>query len=133
MRKKFNGWMILKDSLHNSGSRPAGYKTRDVWWVSLGRNVGFEEDGKGNFYNRPVIVLRGFSRGLFWGIPLSHTENRGAYYHEFILNGEVSVALLSQMRTFDTLRLISKYGVVSKQDFNNIKKKINIILEDEPA
>ncbi len=129
MEKKFNGWMKLKDSIHNTGSRPAGYKTRDVWWVSIGRNIGFEEDGKGDFYNRPVVILHGFSNGLFLGVPLSHTKNRGKYYHEFLLNGNISVALLSQIRVFDTLRLIRKQGVISIQDFSNIKKKLNKILD----
>ena len=132
MKKEFNKWMNLKNSIHNSKSRPVGYKTRDIWWTSIGTNVGFEEDGKGKFYNRPVIVLRGFSKELFLGIPLSHTKNRGKYYHDFIVNGDVSVALLSQIRAFDTLRLISKYGVVSIQDFKNIKQKINIMLDDYP-
>ncbi len=131
MNKNFNGWMTLKNSIHNSGSRP-GYKTREVWWVSIGRNVGFEEDGKGKFYNRPVLILRGFSKEFFLGIPLSHTSNRGKYYHDFIMNGKVSVALLSQMRAFDTLRLISKCGMISIQDFNNIKKKCITIINDEP-
>ena len=132
MKKEFNKWMTLKDSIHNFKSRPAGYKTRDIWWTSIGTNVGFEEDGKGKFYNRPVIILRGFSKELFLGIPLSHTKNRGKYYHDFMVNGDISVALLSQIRAFDTLRLISKYGVVNMQDFKNIKKKINIILDDYP-
>ena len=125
--------MALKDSIHNSGKRPAGYKTREVWWVSVGKNVGFEEDGKGDFHNRPVLIIRGFSKELFFGVPLSTTDNRGKYYHDFMLNGKVSVALLSQMRAFDTLRLISKYGFINIQDFNNIKKKITAIIEDKPG
>lgn len=130
-KKDFKDWMVLKQSLHNSCSRPTWYKPREIWWVSIGKNIGFEEDGKGRYYNRPVLILHGFSKEFFLGIPLSHTKNRGKYYHDFVLNGEVSVALLSQIRAFDTIRLISKRGMMSIQDFSNIKKKIHYIIDDD--
>jgi mRNA interferase MazF len=128
MRKKFNGWMILKDAIHNSDKPSVFYKQREIWWVSIGRNVGFEEDGKGEYYSRPVLVIKGFSKQLFWGVPLSTTKNRGIYYHEFIVNDKTSVALLSQLRTFDTLRLVSKYGTASQRDFDVIKNKIKDLI-----
>lgn len=124
--------MTLKESLHNSKRQLLGYKPREVWWVSIGRNIGFEEDGKGNYYNRPVLILQGFSKDFFLGIPLSHTKNRGKYYHEFLLDGkDVSVALLSQIRSFDSLRLISKRGMINIQDYDDIKKKLHYIIDGD--
>lgn len=128
MKKDFENWTKLKKSINNSYRRPSGYAQQEVWWVSIGTNVGFEEDGKGLRYSRPVLVIRGFSRELFWGIPLSTTKNRGTYYYAFDLQGKTSVALLSQLRPFDTLRLITKYGVINDDDFITIKKRIHDIL-----
>lgn len=122
--KRYKAWHKLKSRIHNSSSTPPFYKEREIWWVSLGHNVGVEEDGKGNDFNRPVLIIRGFSRYLFWGIPLSTTKKTGIYYHPFVVNNKVSTALLSQLRVFDTRRLINKYGMVSQKDFKAIRTKI---------
>jgi mRNA-degrading endonuclease toxin of MazEF toxin-antitoxin module len=122
--KRFKAWNKLKFKLHFNKNIPAGYKERDIWWVAIGHNVGTEEDGKGLMFNRPVLVVKGFSRYQFWGIPLSTTTKNGIYYHQFVFNGKVSTALLSQLRVYDTRRLISKYGMAGINDFSAIKEKI---------
>lgn len=122
--KRFRAWHKTKYKLHFNPNLPAGYKERDIWWVCLGHNVGVEEDGKGEMFNRPVLVVKGFSRYMFWGIPLSTTEKKGEYYHTFVVNGRVSTALLSQLKVFDTKRLISKYGMLNIKDFNSIREKL---------
>lgn len=127
--KRFRAWHKLKYRIHFNTNIPLGYKERDIWWVSLGHNVGTEEDGKGQMFNRPVLIVRGFSRYQFWGIPLSTTSKTGKYYHQFMCNGKVSTALLSQLRVFDTKRLISKYGMVGIKDFKEIKIKVTDFLK----
>lgn len=126
--KRYNAWTKLKRQIHNTATIPAGYKERDVWWIALGHNVGVEEDGKNQNFDRPVLIVKGFSKYMFWGVPLSTTAKRGQYYHPMMLNGVVSVALLSQLRVFDTRRLISKYGMVSHKDFAAVKLKLRDFL-----
>jgi len=128
MIKDFREWMKLKTSLQNAEKRPRGYVQGEVWWTSVGENLGYEEDGKGNKYSRPVLIVRGFSKELLWAVPLSTTKNRGKYYHVFVVNGRTNVALLSQLRTLDTLRLRTKYGSASSRDFAIIKSKLRDFL-----
>lgn len=67
MEKDFEAWHIVKKNVHEAFmARPAGYKERDVWWVCLGHNIGFEEDGKGQNFSRPVLVIKGFNKQMFW-------------------------------------------------------------------
>jgi mRNA-degrading endonuclease toxin of MazEF toxin-antitoxin module len=122
--KRFRAWNRLKVKINFNDNVPNGYKERDIWWVAIGHNVGVEEDGKGNMFNRPVIIIKGFSKYQFWGIPMSTTEKSGKYYHKVVVNGKTSTALISQLRTFDTRRLISKYGMASKKDLDTIKRKV---------
>ena len=129
VKKDFSDWMELKHLIQHLSKRPRGYAQREIWWTSIGMNLGFEEDGKGVKHSRPVLIVRGFSKELFWGIPLSTTRNRGTYYHAFKIRGKTSVALLSQMRTFDTVRLRTRYGMVSEREFNTIKAKMHAILD----
>ncbi len=127
MIKDYEKWMPVKAALNNAENRPL-YKEREVFWVSIGENVGFEEDGKNERFNRPVLVLKKFSAGMCWGVPLSTTKKRGKYYLPIQLNGAVSVALLSQLRTFDTSRFNSKIGMVSVTDYELVRKKIAALL-----
>ena len=69
--KRFRAWHKLKYKISHNSDLPLGYKERDIWWLSLGHNVGVEEDGKGEMFNRPVLVVKGFNKDLFWGVPLS--------------------------------------------------------------
>lgn len=122
--KRFRAWSKLKRKIQDIKTIPAGYKEREIWWVALGHNVGVEEDGKGDNFNRPVLIMKGFSRYQFWGVPLSTTDKRGIYYHPIVVNGKVSTVLLSQLRVLDTRRLISKYGMLNHKDFAQIKLKL---------
>ncbi|MDR1192209.1 MAG: type II toxin-antitoxin system PemK/MazF family toxin [Verrucomicrobiales bacterium] len=114
MHKDYQKWMPVKARVNNSGIHHAAveFKERDVWWMSIGENAGCEEDGKGEKYTRPVLVVRKFNRHLFCGVPLSITAKRGDYYFEFNVKGKNSVVLLSQFKAFDALRLVSKLGSI---------------------
>lgn len=127
--KDYIQWMPVKAKLHNARDRPL-YKEREVFWISIGENVGFEEDGKNARFNRPVLVIKKFSAGMCWGIPLSTTEKRGKYYLPIRLNTGTSVALLSQLRTFDTSRFNNKIGMVSETEFAQVRLKIAELLLD---
>lgn len=50
--KQYTRWHGLKNKINSTTDIPAGYKERDVWWVSVGHNVGVEEDGKGELFTR---------------------------------------------------------------------------------
>jgi hypothetical protein len=34
---------------------------REIWWCSMGVNIGDEEDGKNELFERPVLILRKFN------------------------------------------------------------------------
>ena len=129
MEKDYQIWMPIKTRINNNESYPIGFKERDVWICNIGENIGFEEDGKGNDFTRPVLILKVFNRRFCYVVPLSKTEKRGKYYYAFDGNtGKTSVALLSQTRSIDATRLSRKVGFINKEDFTKIKSKIKEIL-----
>ena len=122
MSKEFNKWNILKQELH--GRKKENYfKERDVFWVSIGVNVGFEQDGKGKIFSRPVLVMKKYNKNMFLGIPLSTQIKQGSFFFEFLLNGKPSNALLVQTRVYDAKRLENKIGKINQEDFNNLKSR----------
>ena len=55
--KKFSDWTKLKIRIH-SRRKKVYFKEREIWWVSLGVNIGHEQDGKNIRFERPVLILK---------------------------------------------------------------------------
>ena len=68
MKKDFQHWHNEKSNLHEEKIRPFFHK-REVWSASVGINVGFEQDGRGEQFLRPVLVLKKFNEVLM--LPLA--------------------------------------------------------------
>ena len=120
MQKDFDTWNINKKRIHNEGQNKF-YHTREVWWCSLGMNVGFEEDGTGTEYERPVLILKGFSKNTCLVIPLTTSLKKHPLRIPLgMVDGKYASAILSQMRIIDTKRLIDKIGFIEKQIFEEI-------------
>ena len=65
MESSFDKWNQVKKKVHRKENR-VGFKEREIFWVRLGQNIGSEEFGKGNEFQRPVIVLRKLTRDTFY-------------------------------------------------------------------
>lgn len=128
MNKDFLKWHKRKAQVDNIEKRPF-FHEREIWWCALGLNIGFEQDGGGEDFLRPVIILRKFNNEIFWGIPLTHTQKKTKYYFRFTFSKKSqSVAILSQIRLIDARRLYHKTGDMSGGDFNNLNKKFKGLL-----
>ena len=58
--KEIKKWLDLKIKLwtHDKG---VIFKQGEVWWCSLGLNLGEEIFGKGEKFSRPVLVFKKFT------------------------------------------------------------------------
>lgn len=63
--KDYDKWNILKQHLEKKEGIYRGFKEADVWWVSLGVNIGDEQDGKSSHFSRPVLILRKYNNSFF--------------------------------------------------------------------
>jgi mRNA interferase MazF len=124
----FDEWNNLKKEI-NSSHPKVFFKERDIFYVSLGQNVGFEENGKGQKFSRPVIVLRKFNNMVFLCVPLTSSVKEGEFYFNFYFNNKGNSAILSQIKLIDSNRLLSKIGMISDKDFNDMKRKISKLLK----
>lgn len=123
MTKDFDRWNKQKkeaDALHE---RPM-FREREVWWCSLGVNVGDEQDGKGQSFTRPVLVLKKFNRNIFMGVPLSTQLKDNPFYHRIFFKGIEQSVLLSQLRILDVKRFRDKMGDLPSQEVEKIKEKL---------
>ena len=51
MEKDFQGWHQLKININESKKLPT-FNEREIWWCSIGTNIGFEMDGKNGPFHR---------------------------------------------------------------------------------
>lgn len=127
--KDFADWHIVKNNLENRDVQKIYFREREVWFCGCGLNVGFEQDGKGEKFARPVLVLKKFNSRIFWGVPLTTTSKVGPYYFNFQLIGhESSTAILSQIRLLDSKRLLKKIATLAEPDFAKLKTKVRELL-----
>ncbi len=121
MTKDFNGWNNIKQGLDASPQLPT-FKEREIWWCSVGVNVGYEIYGKGETFSRPVLVLRKISKYTFFGVPLTSKRKEGTYFCPISFHGVAGSALLDQHRVFDRRRLQSHMGYLTGDQFDEIRE-----------
>ncbi len=105
MEKDFDSWNIVKKQVNQKKFSDFIHE-REVWWCSLGINVGFEEDGKHQLFERPVLILKKFNKDVVLVIPLSTQVKNNPYHFPYLYQDREYVAMLSQIRVLSTKRLL---------------------------
>ncbi len=119
--KNFSEWMALKEKLDTTIHRAPFVSEGDMWWASLGENVGSEIGGKNTLFSRPVIILKKLAHEFYFVIPTSTKTKKGTWYVNFSHQARDMVACLHQARAIDYRRLSSKLGTLDNEDFARVK------------
>jgi len=129
MKKDYTKWHPIKTRINNADEKRPFFHEREIWFCYLGENVGFEQDGQGDEFLRPVLILRKFNNEIFWGIPLTRTNKNSKYYYTFTFHESgPSTAVLSQIRLVDARRLSRKIGDIAENDYEALTKKLKALL-----
>lgn len=124
--KQFDDWNNTKKKSHYKENN-VGFKEREIFWARIGQNIGAEEFGKGNEFQRPILIIRKLTAHIFIGIPLTSTVKDNDYFHTFEYDtkkGKVSsTAMILQLKTFDKKRLMTRIGMLNKEDFQKVVEK----------
>lgn len=120
--KKFNQWFKLKIGLFGQDKSNIMFKQSDIWWCSLGMNLGEEIFGKGEKFSRPVLIFRKFTHNSFLGLPLTSQEKHGSWYVGITIHERKSWVILNQARILDKKRLTNRIGTLDDTDFKKVKQ-----------
>jgi len=123
----FEKWNVLKQKSHFN-QKIIGIKERDILFVRMGKNVGYEQDGKGEEFLRPVVILKKFNKNMFLAIALTTQKKENRYHFEFQYKNRsdkviTNSAILSQVKMYDTKRVKYKSGMISIDDFKSMYAK----------
>ena len=120
----FLDWTELKIRLDLIATNNVFFKERDIWWTSLGKNIGSEQDGKNENFTRPILIIKKFNQETFLGLPTSTKIKNSKYYYIFEKDCKKYTVNLSQLRLLSNKRLLKKMWRLDKKDFQNIKEKL---------
>ena len=126
--KQFNDWNSLKQTL-NTNKINFQFRQKDIYFMSIGKNIGFEQSGHGENFKRPVLVYKKFNKYVFLGIPLTSKIKEDKFHTEFeYKKGTRSFAILSQIRLYDIRRALYHDGKISKQYFKKVQDRYYLSL-----
>ena len=132
--RNYYDWMVVKDDIQDK-KRLHNFKEWEIWWCSIGENVGVEINGKGSHFMRPVIIYKKFNRFFFTAIPLTtkdHTEKFPDWYIYFTFKGRDEFAAIYQATSTSAYRLYRKLGEVDDSDASRIIEGYNKLFKKIP-
>ncbi len=128
--KDFDLWNELKKNVEAEENDPNKFpKEGEVWMSTLGKNIGFEQNGSGNNFSRPVLIVKKFNNHMFWVVSLSTKQKNFDFYFNYIDPNDQKVsAILAQMKLFSVKRLKRKIYDMPKELFAEMKQKLKSFL-----
>jgi mRNA interferase MazF len=120
MEKTFDQWNALKQKIHTSTHRVFAHP-REVWWCSLGINIGSEMDGKHENFERPVLVLRVYNKETLLVLPITSKERVDPFHQKIVSHGRTVWVTLTQIRVVSSKRLLRKVDTITTEEFSKVK------------
>lgn len=128
--KDFDSWNKLKKKIDTEENTPDRFpKEGEVWMSSLGKNIGYEQNGSGDNFSRPILIIKKFNNHMFWVIPLSTKQKEFDFYFNYTdPNNQKVSAILAQMKLLSVKRLKRKLYDIPNELFDEMKQKIKSFL-----
>lgn len=123
MDQEFDRWNETKKELDKTDNKPTLFpKEGEVWMCSIGKNIGFEQNGAGDSFSRPVLVIKKFNNKMFWVVPLSTKQKPLDFYYNFSDPKHQRVAaVLAQLRLVSIKRFRRNLYTMGTDDSTAIR------------
>ncbi len=119
--KDFDKWNEIAKSVDsNNKNREVFFHEQEIWWCSVGVNIGSEIDGKNDQFERPVLVIRKINNELIFVAPLTTKIVDNKFRINVRCANIDSQILLNQCKTISTRRLLRNIGIVKKKVFQEV-------------
>jgi len=126
-KKDFDSWNKKKKVIDQKEiSDQTFFNEREIWWGSLGLNIGYEQDGKNENFERPLLIIKKFNRDIVWVLPLTTIAKDNKFHHKLKKSG--SFVILSQIRLVSTKRFLRLVETVNENEFKEIINRVKNFL-----
>ena len=123
MPKDFDRWNEQKKKI-DIREKLIFCNQREIWWCSLGLNIGVEEDGKNQLFERPVLVIKVFNDRMLRVAPLTGKIKEDQHHVTINYNNRNGSVILSQLKTISSKRLSRKLCRLEEKEFNKVIEKL---------
>jgi mRNA interferase MazF len=121
--KRFRRWLSVSEKLEENDNTPPLFKEGEIWWCHIGENIGTEICGKGEMFDRPVLIIRKLDKQSFIGLPILGKTKKGDWYVPIqVQDREVSV-FLAQVKYLDYRRMDNLITTVGETEFQEISSR----------
>lgn len=122
----FDKWNDIKKYINIREIDPILFpQLGEIWMCALGKNIGREQNGGGQNFSRPMLVVKKFNNEIFWVLPLSTKQKEIDFYYNFIDNNNQKVSIvISQIRLIHIKRFERKLYDMNTSDVKEIKKRL---------
>jgi mRNA interferase MazF len=126
MNKDFNKWNKTKKKIDIKNR--IDVKVGEIFWCSLGLNIGVEQNGDFEKFNRPVIIIKKFSRQIVLIAPLTRQKHFGDWYLDINILNQQQQVILNQIKPVDVKRLGNSISQIPKVKVKSIIDKYITII-----
>jgi mRNA interferase MazF len=126
--RRFVDWASQMIGLHFRKRGRPYFQEREVWWASLGENIGSEINGKNHRFERPIIIVKKFCNDMMLIVPSTTKLKSGSWYFSYQFEGKELCAALAQLRVISVRRLIRKMGNIDPVTFSELKKALVLLI-----
>ena len=126
----YDAWSEIKKKIQLDSNKINFFpKEGEVWMSVVGKNIGYEQNGSGDNFSRPMLVIKKFNNHMFWCVPLSTKQKVLDFYFNFTDIHEQNVSvILAQMKLVSIRRLRRKLYEIPPETFLQIKEKLQSFL-----
>ncbi len=128
--KNFEDWNMRKINIEKS-RRYFNFDQREIWWCAIGENIGEEICGKNNNFERPVLILKKYSKESAFVLPLASKIKSGSNFFNINSKDKERCILLHQGRFVSRKRLLRRMETVSENKFDLIKANFELLYKIE--
>jgi pseudaminic acid cytidylyltransferase len=128
----FDQWNRVKQKIETK-QKTIFFREKEIYFMSVGKNIGHESYGKENLFLRPVLIYKKLTHTTFLGIPLTSKPKEGSYFFQFnYKKDQTSTAMFNQMRVFDIRRADYYSGKIGAKTLENLEIRLKEFLDFTP-
>ena len=87
-------------------------------------NIGREQNGGGDNFERPIIIIKKLSPDTLVAVPLSTKKRMDQFQVVVTFGNLINYGLIDQVRVIDSKRLLRKIGMVKSLEFEEMRRKL---------
>lgn len=127
MQNIFDTWNEKKKYL-SSKAQERFVHSREIWWCSLGINIGSEINGKNDNFERPVLVIKVYNKETALILPITSKEKSDQFHFKAISGQNPVWIKLTQVRVISLRRMLRKITTMPQEEFGLVKKALFLSL-----